>query len=155
MITPHLPVLQVIVPLLAAPLCLLANERRFAWGVSLVAGWTAFVIAALLLGQALDGEIISYELGGWSARWGIEYRVDTVNAFVLLIVSGISTTVIPFTKLSIEKEIHPEQIRYFYCGWLLCLTGLLGIAITGDAFNVFVFLEIPCCRNIQPGTADL
>jgi NADH:ubiquinone oxidoreductase subunit 2 (subunit N) len=24
----------------------------------------------------------------------------------------------------------------------LCLTGLLGITITGDAFNIFVFLEI-------------
>ena len=26
--------------------------------------------------------------------------------------------------------------------YLLCLTGLLGITITGDAFNAFVFLEI-------------
>ena len=26
--------------------------------------------------------------------------------------------------------------------YLLCLTGLLGIAVTGDAFNAFVFLEI-------------
>ena len=30
----------------------------------------------------------------------------------------------------------------FYTAWMLCLTGLLGITITGDAFNVFVFLEI-------------
>jgi multicomponent Na+:H+ antiporter subunit D len=30
----------------------------------------------------------------------------------------------------------------FYTCYLLCLTGLLGMVITGDAFNAFVFLEI-------------
>jgi len=35
-----------------------------------------------------------------------------------------------------------EQHYLFYAAYLLCLTGLLGITITGDVFNVFVFLEI-------------
>ena len=115
-------------PLLAAPLCLLTNERRFAWGISVAASWTAFAIAALLLGQALDGDIVSYELGGWSARWGIEYRVDIVNAFVLLIVSGIGSMVLLYARLSVQQEIYAGRVPLFYAVYMLCLGGLLGVA---------------------------
>ena len=85
---------------------------------------------------------ISYELGGWAAPFGIEYRVDSLNAFVLLIVSGIGAIVLPFTPRSLLIEMVGEKAYLFYCAFLLCLTGLLGVAITGDAFNLFVFLEI-------------
>ena len=142
MITQHLPVLQVIVPLLTAPLCLLAQDRRFALGASLAASGTAFLIAALLLAQTLEQGIISYELGGWSTPWGIEYRVDTVNAFVLLIVTAISSAVLVFAQRSVAREILSTRIPVFYTVYMLCLAGLLGIAVTGDVFNLFVFMEI-------------
>ena len=138
----HLPALQVVVPLLAAPVCILLRQPRLLWLWSTGISLATLLIAIGLLNRVSNLGTISYALGGWPAPWGIEYRVDMLNAFVLLIVSGISTIVIPFARSSIKKEIHPEQIPYFYSGWLLCLTGLLGIAITGDAFNVFVFLEI-------------
>jgi multicomponent Na+:H+ antiporter subunit D len=38
--------------------------------------------------------------------------------------------------------VPPQQHYLFYTMFLLCLAGLLGITITGDAFNIFVFLEI-------------
>ncbi|MDP6927988.1 MAG: proton-conducting transporter membrane subunit, partial [Rhodospirillales bacterium] len=85
---------------------------------------------------------IVYELGSWAAPWGIEYRVDTLNAFVLVIVSSISTVVMPFARKTVEREIPANRIYLFYTMLLLCMTGLLGITITGDAFNLFVFLEI-------------
>jgi multicomponent Na+:H+ antiporter subunit D len=65
-----------------------------------------------------------------------------VNAFVLLIVSTISTVALPFARDSVEQEVREDRVSLFYTAWMLCLTGLLGIVITGDAFNVFVFLEI-------------
>ena len=140
--TPHLPVLQVVVPLIAAPFCALLPWGRAAWVVTLGACWFALYAAIALLGQVHDGTIISYEIGGWAAPWGIEYRVDAVNAFVLLIVSAIGALVVPFARRSIEKELPAGQIPYFYSAFLLCVAGLLGITVTGDAFNVFVFLEI-------------
>jgi len=140
--TSHLPVLQVVVPLIAAPFCALLPCGRAAWAITLVACWYAFYVALSLLGQVADGTVISYEIGGWAAPWGIEYRVDAVNAFVLLIVSAIGAVVVPFARLSVESELPARQIPYFYSAFLLCLAGLLGITITGDAFNVFVFLEI-------------
>lgn len=138
----HLPILQVIIPLMAAPLCLLLNRSRLVWLFSLLVSGLAFTISLLLLQQVMTSGVISYELGGWQAPWGIEYRIDQLNAFLLLIISGISTVVLFAAHTSIEKEIPKDKHTYFYILYLLSLTGMLGIVATGDAFNVFVFLEI-------------
>ncbi len=142
MIAQNLPALQVVIPLLSAPLCVLLGYGRVAWGLALAASWAALAVAVALLQQVLATGIISYEIGGWAAPWGIEYRVDAVNAFVALIVAVIGAVVSLFAFRSVEREIAAERRRYFYAAYLLCLAGLLGIAVTGDAFNLFVFLEI-------------
>lgn len=85
---------------------------------------------------------IHYELGGWAAPYGIEYVVDPVNAWVVVIVTLIGALVVPYARVSVEREITEDRIPLFYAAFILCLTGLLGIAVTGDVFNVFVFLEI-------------
>ena len=79
---------------------------------------------------------------GWPAPWGIELRIDLLNALLLLIISAISTVVLYAADVSIRQEIPADRHTLFYILYLLCLAGNLGIAATGDAFNVFVFLEI-------------
>lgn len=138
----HLPILQILVPLVTAPLIVLIGSRRLTWSLSFIASALSFVIAILLLMQVIDGSIISYQIGGWAPPLGIEYRVDATNAFVLLLVTGISTLVLPYARESVKSEIPAKHHTLFYAAFMLCLTGLLGVAITGDAFNVFVFLEI-------------
>ena len=142
MIATHLPAIQVVVPLLAAALCVLVPSRRLSWGIAWAGSIVAFLAAIGLLSRVLEGEDIRYALGGWAAPWGIEYRVDALNALVLLIVSGIGVIVTLFARASVEREVDARRIPLFYGAWMLCLCGLLGIAITGDAFNIFVFLEI-------------
>ena len=142
MIAQHLPALQIVVPLVAAPICLLLRRGDLAWGLALVVSWAALAIAVMLLHAVIDGGVISYEFGDWAPPWGIEYRIDAANAFVLLIVSGISAVVLPYARASVASEIEESKHCLFYTAYLLCLTGLLGVAITGDAFNLFVFLEI-------------
>jgi len=138
----HLPALQVVVPLLAAPTCVLLRNGRAAWVLAALVTWTAFAISLGLLVQVVEHGTISYALGDWAPPWGIEYRVDLLSAFVLVIVSGIGSLVMPFARDNVEREIPHQRVYLFYVMYLLCLTGLLGIAITGDAFNLFVFLEI-------------
>ena len=138
----HLPILQIVVPLLAAPVAALARRPLLSWIVALLAAFWAFGVSVLLLSQVLASGPISYAIGGWAPPIGIEYRVDQVNAFVLLIVSGIAAVVLPYAKASVEKELSPDRIPLFYTALTLCMTGLLGIAITADVFNVFVFLEV-------------
>lgn len=140
--THHLPVLLVVVPLVAAPIAALVNRPRISWAVAVVATlWTLY--AALgLLSETMAVGAIHYELGGWVAPYGIEYVVDPVNAWVMVIVALIGALVTPYARRSVEHEISEDRIPLFYAAFILCLTGLLGIAITGDVFNVFVFLEI-------------
>ena len=142
MISQHLPILQLIVPLLFAPLCVLLRKHDLVWGAVLLSCLASFIIAILLLQQVLSGGEIIYAIGGWQAPWGIEYRVDILNAFVLLIVTGVASIVIIFARRSVDKEISEDRIYLFYTAFLLHLTGLCGVVVTGDAFNIFVFIEI-------------
>jgi len=141
-ISQHLPVLQVVVPLLFAPICILLRRHNLVWGVVLASSWVSFLIASLLLQQVLTSGEIIYAIGGWDAPWGIEYRVDILNAFVLLIITAIASIVMTFARESVHKEISEDRIYLFYTAFLLHLTGLCGVIITGDAFNIFVFVEI-------------
>ena len=138
----HLPVLLVVIPLILAPLAALAGRWKAAWVVAAAASWWAFGASIALLRRVMAEGVISYELGGWVAPYGIEYRVDLVNAFVAMIVATIGAVVILYARTSIAKEISEDRGVLFYSAYILCLTGLLGIAVTGDVFNVFVFLEV-------------
>ncbi|GAC18498.1 monovalent cation/H+ antiporter subunit D family protein [Paraglaciecola arctica] len=138
----HLPILQVIVPLLAAPACLLLNKPRISWLFACFAAVISLLISAALLNQVQHSGVISYMLGGWEAPWGIEYRIDLLSAYVLLIVSAIGTIVLLAANTGIRNEIDEDKQSLFYVLYLLCMAGLLGIVATGDIFNVFVFLEI-------------
>jgi multicomponent Na+:H+ antiporter subunit D len=138
----HLPVLVVIIPLFAGPLCVLVERPRAAWGVALAAAWLGFAAAVVLAVQVSDTGTISYELGGWASPWGIEYRIDTLGSYVLLVVTAIPALVLVAAKESVVSEVPEPLIARFYGAFMLAFAGLAGIVATGDAFNVFVFLEI-------------
>ena len=142
MFTHHLPVLQVVIPLVSAPLCMLCSRPRLAWLLASIVSVLTFVIALLLVREVSVHGILSYQLGGWAPPWGIEYRIDHLSAYVLIIVSATASITMLAARKSVEQEVITEKISLFYTAYLLCLTGLLGIVATGDAFNLFVFLEI-------------
>ncbi|RAP33021.1 hypothetical protein DID75_03370 [Candidatus Marinamargulisbacteria bacterium SCGC AG-410-N11] len=102
--------------------------------------WAVFNTATQLL--KLDpSSSISYYLGNWMAPFGIEYVVDRFNIMVLFAIICVSLLTTIFAKQVIEKELG-DNAANFYSLFLLFITGLLGITITGDAFNLYVLLEI-------------
>ncbi|MEM8837949.1 MAG: monovalent cation/H+ antiporter subunit D family protein [Pseudomonadota bacterium] len=138
----QLPALQVALPMFAATLAAVVRKGNIAWLIALMTSLSMPIIAVLLLHQTFEQGVISYEMGGWEPPIGIEYRVDTANAYVLVIISIIAAIVMPYAKRVVEADIPAEHQSYYYTMYLMCLCGLLGITITGDAFNAFVFLEI-------------
>jgi len=142
----HLAVLLVVVPLLSAPVCALfpfsKSGGKLAWLISTLVSLFTFIAALFIVDQVSRYGVISYHLGGWEPPWGIEYRIDHLGSYVILIVSAMASITMLAARKSIEKEIDEKKISLFYSAFLLCLTGLLGIVATGDAFNIFVFLEI-------------
>ena len=138
----HLAILQVVLPLVSAPLIILVRHATLAWLMAVAASAAAAAIAVALYARTRGGEVISYAIGSWPPPWGIEYRIDAANAFVLLLVSLMALAVAIYSRRSIAAELAPEQHYLFYAIFALCVAGLLGITATGDAFNLFVFLEI-------------
>lgn len=138
----HLPALLVAIPMMGSAIVAIVRERTFAWLMSAAISFLMPLISLLILHQTYTDGVISYHLGGWEPPLGIEYRIDVANAYVLVIVSVIAAILMPYAKRSVESEIAPHDQGWFYTMYLLCLCGLLGITITGDAFNAFVFLEV-------------
>lgn len=138
----QLPILLILIPLFAAPLLVLLGSRQLALPVSLGVVWSVFGVAVALLVRVTQSGPFEYELGGWPSPYGIVYIVDHLSAFVMTFVAALGAIVLTYAPPSINKEIPYSKHYLFYSTYLLCLTGLLGMCITGDLFNVFVFLEI-------------
>ncbi|HWP56794.1 MAG TPA: monovalent cation/H+ antiporter subunit D family protein [Candidatus Acidoferrales bacterium] len=119
------------------------------WVLSLLTTWAVFGMTVLLLlqlsdrSQSPDGRaVISYAIGNWMIPWGIELRIDRLNGFVLLVIAMISAIVTFYARLSVAQAVPQHRIPFFYSVWLLFITGLLGVAVSGDIFNVYVMIEI-------------
>ena len=84
---------------------------------------------------------IRYYLGGWEPPWGIEFAIDYLNAMMIVLVTFIAFLIAIYAKKSVEKELPGKEVA-FYTLFLLLVMALSGIVVTGDMFNLYVFLEI-------------
>ncbi|MEM9422944.1 MAG: proton-conducting transporter membrane subunit, partial [Pseudomonadota bacterium] len=138
----HLPVLPVLVPLISAPICVLLPKGRAPWAFATLVSWVSAVLAVALLVHVAQLGSVTYNMGGWAAPLGIVYRIDIVGAIVMALVGLMAAAVFPYAKESVAQEVGTEQSPAFFALFLICFAGLMGVVATGDAFNVFVFLEI-------------
>ena len=114
MMAAQMPVLMVIIPLLGAVFTAFMNRGSWAWAIALGDEFGVAVIAGSLLIEVLSTGPISYALGGWNPPWGIEYRVDALNGFVLVLVSLIGAVIMPYARVSVEREIDADRQPWFY-----------------------------------------
>jgi multicomponent Na+:H+ antiporter subunit D len=139
----HFPVLVVAISLLSAFTILVVgwrNKKSCAF-ISIATILIQFIMSIFILNHVLTKGTIHYWLGGWMPPWGIEYVVDALNAYVLVIVLFLSLVCVVYSKRSIEHEL-PHKIVPFYTVYQLLVTGLCGVTVTGDIFNMYVFIEI-------------
>jgi multicomponent Na+:H+ antiporter subunit D len=119
----------------------LLRHGGLAFVVVTAGAWAAFATSAALWLQVASGGTISYAIGSWPPPWGIEYRVDR-SPFVLCWSRAWRRWSCPGAAPASSARFRASSTTSSTRCSLLCLTGLLGITITGDAFNIFVFLEI-------------
>ena len=140
---PPLLVAVVVVPILGAVLTPVVGQ----WRARRAADWAlgtmllTSVVALLLVARVADGGPFSYVAGGWQVPYGIELRFDEFSA-VTAIICLLGVLAIVFSRRYAEHALPEVRIPYYYALLLLNLAGMLGFSITGDLFNLFVFMEI-------------
>ena len=137
------PLLVVAISLLSAFTILVAGwlNKKSCCFISIATILVQLVMSIFILNHVLTVGTIHYWLGGWKPPWGIEYVVDALNAYVLVIVLFLALSCVLYSKRSIEHEL-PHKLVSFYTVYQLLVTGLCGVTVTGDMFNMYVFLEI-------------
>ncbi len=139
-----LPVLLIATLLIACFLSALVNiwRPRWAYAVALLGMAGGLTISVSSLARVLSlGEPIRHYLGGWPPPFGIEYVVDNFSAYMMCIITFIGLVAIIFPPRAGLYE-SPRRGIPVYSLILMLICGLSGVVVTGDLFNLFVFLEI-------------
>jgi multicomponent Na+:H+ antiporter subunit D len=131
-------VLAVVVPIVAAVLSMLASVRwdNSGWSVAAVTCVVELGLALAILATVLQEGRTPYELGGYAPPAGIELVADGLSAPVIVLVAAVSLAVLGYARRAGPRG------NAFYTVYLLLVGGLAGVTLTGDIFNMYVFLEI-------------
>ncbi|ENW08571.1 monovalent cation/H+ antiporter subunit D [Acinetobacter beijerinckii] len=144
----HAPILSILIPTFTSFILLLLGnpgsgslkqDWRQPWrrGISLTAAVLGLITAISYLLIANTGQITVYQLGEWSAPFGIVLVLDRLSAFMLVLTYALALPVIWYAS-----DNWDTRGRYFHTMFHFLLMGLTGAFLTGDLFNLFVFFEI-------------
>ena len=139
----HFPVLIIALSMVSSFTILVAGwlNKKFCWFISLATIFVQLLMAVSILNHVLTAGTISYWLGGWMPPWGIEYVMDALNGYILVVLLFLALVCLIYSKRNIEHEL-PDKIVPYYVVYQLLVTGLCGVTVTGDIFNMYVFVEI-------------
>lgn len=143
--TQHAPVLIVLLPLTASLLCMLFSRISRNLGSWIVMGAIAgaFANACIVLEKVISsgGKTWHYYMGGWMPPVGIEFALDPLNSILAVVITFISLMVSLYSRPFVKEEdwLH---VGGYYTLFGLLTVGLSGMIITGDVFNLYVYLEI-------------
>ena len=137
------PAVVVLAPFVAALFCSGFSwlEKRLCLPTALIGLSVSAYAAFRLFLQVIDTGVVQYRMGGWAPPFGIELRIDLLSGLVLLLVALIALLNLAASHRSVLQDME-DRPGTFYSIYLLFVTGLLGVASTGDLFNLYVLLEI-------------
>jgi len=138
--------LPAIIPLLFLTSALLIPlisvwKKKVSYPFTIVTTLTATSLSVYGFIYVLYNGTIRYHFGGWVPPIGIEYVYDPLSSFVSLVINFIALVVLTHSYIPVEQDLEGKQTAY-YSVVMLLLTGFNGMIITGDLFNLYVFIEI-------------
>ena len=140
------PEVQNLIPLfIALPLTVAVLIQLFARRRSVLAAWMACLVMLVMMlmslatiGSTAGGELI-YNMGGWETPVGIDLRLDSLTVLLVVTINTIGLAVVLYAVDYMRQYTARPR---FYSLFLLMVTGMNGVVMTGDLFNLYVFLEI-------------
>ncbi len=134
--------IQALIPLFVAlPLAVSLLIQLVARGRPALAEWlaNATMLALVLMTCYAIGSTGLYHMGGWPTPIGIDLRLDALANLLLLAVSLVGFAVALY---SVDYMRRFTARGHFYSLFLLMVTGMNGVILAGDLFNLYVFLEV-------------
>jgi multicomponent Na+:H+ antiporter subunit D len=141
--TTNLPILLFLVPFTAALLSaaggwLVRGSDRW---IALLALLVTAALAVMAVPRVVTEGSLHTHLGNWPPPIGIEVLLDPLSAFVAVVVAVVALVVASGSVQLVHSEL-PGRETVYYSSILLLVSGLMGMVITGDLFNLFVQLEV-------------
>lgn len=136
------PIYFIAIPLLAAFLLPLLGKLykpliRFVPG--LIFAFFVYISVVLLM-QVQNGESVITLIAGWEAPWGINLVFSPFSGFIVTLINTLALLIWIYSY-KFKKVVYDDALKYFIL-LMLIVAGTTGIVLTGDIFNMFVFLEI-------------
>jgi len=140
--------LFIVIPLCGAFLIALVGRRvkGFPDLIGFLSSLGLLVNALLALAFTNIHGTIVYSVGAWKPPMGIAMVVDGFSVFMLVTVNLVAFFIVIYSIAYMEKFTSKWK---FYTLLLLMLGGMNGVIVTGDIFNLFVFLEIAAIASFS------
>jgi multicomponent Na+:H+ antiporter subunit D len=97
------------------------------------------VLSVYLFILVTEHGVISLQMGGWEAPFGITLVIDYLSALMLLVSALITFPVSVYALNYLSGEMRLNRFFVFFYGLTM---GMNGSFITGDVFNLFVWYEV-------------
>lgn len=139
-----IPILYIIIPLLGAFLIPIVGHfvKGYQKVTTILITLFLLVYSIWFLIEGIDNPIITM-IGGWEAVGGVPIAIylvyDGLSALILLVISLIAF-LSSFYAIGYMKRYTAEN--NFYALLCLMIAGMNGVVLSGDIFNIYVFLEI-------------
>lgn len=134
---PALLLLIIAVPLFASAMTVLIRARVFERALLIAVPVFVFVFGIVLLVYHQQVPVIAHSVGGYEDGLAIPFVSDTFTALMLIVTSLAAFVCCLFLVITGE-----DQYRFVPSLVLMMLSGVYGAFLTGDLFNLFVFIEV-------------
>lgn len=141
----------VLIPLFAAILLLIEQHPQRRRLLAILASTLTLLVNTLVATRTISGEVLSVQMGGWSAPFGITLVADGLTGLMLLLagLTGLLTVLYATTSLQhppgrgASSALNLARERFGALGLLQFLfMGVNMSFVTGDLFNLFVSFEV-------------
>lgn len=115
--------------------------RPYAISLAVLSILAAGIFSLLGLFRLQEYPILVHSMGNWPPPFGIEWLFDRLSAVMAILITGVSFCAVLGTRSMVQNQLERAQIPYTVTT-LLHVSSLLGMILTHDLFNLFVFLEV-------------
>ena len=116
-------------------------RSEYSQPLSVIGSGIAAVFSLIGFLNYLNEGSLRYFFGGWEPPIGIEFVYDGLSAFFVLVINTVAFLVLIHSRKISKMEFPGKEMPYYSLAMLMLL-GFNGMILTGDLFNLYVFLEI-------------